>query len=323
MHPKVFVSLSMLLAGVCLSLSASSHQARAAEAGLVEEIALWPGVAPGSESFEAEEKYHEGADSKVPNAWITNVVQPNLTVYHPTAASRNGTAIVICPGGAYVGLSIDKEGHEVAKWFCQRGVVAIVLKYRTGGKQHQHPVPLGDAQRALRIVRSHAEKWQIDSDRIGIMGFSAGGHLASTAGTRYDDGDPAATDALDRVGCRANFMVLAYPVISMEDDITHRGSRKNLLGESPSAELIAEFSNHKKITAETGPTFLVHGGDDKTVPVENSLRFYHALLKHKVPAELHIFEHGKHGFGMRAQDQPVGQWPKLLEAWLTYHGLLK
>ncbi len=157
---------------------------------------------------------------------------------------------------------------------------------------------------------------------MGIMGFSAGGHLASTAGTRYDEGDPAATDPLDRVSCRANFMVLVYPVISMEDDITHRGSRNNLLGASPSVELIAELSNHKQITAETGPTFLVHAGDDKAVPVENSWRFYHALLKYKVPAELHVFERGSHGFGMRAHDLPVGHWPTLLEAWLTDRGFL-
>jgi len=313
----------MSLVVVCLCLLVSWCETQAAEIGSVERLRLWSGVAPGSESFAAEEKYHEGKDPQVPNAWITNVVQPDLTVYHPTEENRNGTAIVICPGGGYAGLAIDKEGHEIAKWFCQRGVVAIVLKYRTGGKQHQHPVPLNDAQRALRMVRSHAEKWQIDTDRIGIMGFSAGGHLASTAGTHYDDGDPAATNPLNQISCRANFMVLAYPVISLEDDITHRGSRKNLLGDSPSAELIAEFSNHKQITAETSPTFLVHAGDDKAVPVENSWRFYHALLKHNVPAEFHIFERGGHGFGMRAHDLPVGRWPELLEAWLTDHGLLK
>jgi len=318
----VLAVATVSFATICLSPGVSPR-ATAAEVGSVEEIALWPGVAPGSESFEAEEKRTERGDSKVPNASIVNVVQPNLTVYLPTAETRNGTAIVICPGGGYAGLAIDKEGHEIARWFCKRGVVAVVLKYRNGGKQHQHPVPLNDAQRALRIVRSNAKEWQIDPDRIGIMGFSAGGHLASTAGTHYDEGDSAATEPLDRLSCKPNFMVLVYPVISMEDDITHRGSRKNLLGDSPSAEMIAELSNHKRIDSETGPTFLVHTGDDKAVPVENSWRFYDALLKHKVSAELHVFERGGHGFGMRGHDQPVGRWPGLLEAWLSDHGLLK
>jgi len=313
---------SVSFLAIFISLGASPRVI-GAEVGSVEEIALWPGVAPGSESFEAEEKRTERGDSKVPNASVANVVQPNLTVYLPTAENRNGTAIVICPGGGYAGLAIDKEGHEIARWFCQRGAAAIVLKYRNGGKQHQHPVPLNDAQRAMRMVRNHAEKWNIDPNRIGIMGFSAGGHLASTAGTHYDDGDSAASEPLDRISCKPNFMVLVYPVISMEDDITHRGSRKNLLGDSPSDEMIAEFSNHKQITAETCPTFLVHSGDDKAVPVENSWRFYIALLKHGVPAELHVYERGSHGFGMLRRDMPVDDWPIVLEAWLSDHGLLK
>ena len=318
MRVNIASLLSLPIVLVSLSLSAM-----AIDAGSTEKIALWPGVPPGSEAFEGEEKRTERPESKVPDAWVSSVVEPNLTVYLPTDETRNGTAIVICPGGGYAGVAIDKEGHEIAEWFRQRGVAAVVLKYRNGGKQHQHPVPLDDAQRALRIVRSHAKQWQIATDRIGIMGFSAGGHLASTAGTHYDEGDPSATDPLNRISCRANFMVLVYPVISMEDDITHRGSRKNLLGESPSAESIANLSNHRQITAETGPTFLVHSGDDKAVPVANSWRFYRALLKHNVPAELHVFELGSHGFGMRAKDLPVGDWPMLLENWLAEKGFLK
>ena len=311
--------VSLVLVVLCLSESSRAL----AKDSVPEVISLWPGVAPGSEGFEGEEKLVERGDSQVANAWVESVVEPNITVYLPPADQRNGAAIVICPGGGYAGLAIDKEGHEIAEWFRQRGVVAGVLKYRNGGMQHQHPVPLNDAQRALRIVRSNAHQWQIESDRIGIMGFSAGGHLASTAGTHFDEGDPEAKEPLDRVSCRANFMVLVYPVISMEDDCTHRGSRKNLLGETPSAELIAELSNELQVTAETGPTFLAHAGDDKAVPVENSLQFYSALREHSVPAELHAFELGGHGFGMRAHDLPVGRWPELLEAWLAKHGFLE
>lgn len=312
----------VLLATVSVVLVLFNASFQSADAQPAEEIPLWPGVAPGSESFEGEEKRVEPENSEVPDAWIESVVQPTLTIYLPPAERRNGTAVVVCPGGGYAGVAIDKEGHEVARWFQERGVAAVVLKYRNGGKQHQHPIPLNDAQRALRFVRSKAGEWQIDPNRIGIMGFSAGGHLASTAGTHYDEGDPSADDPLDRASCKPNFLVLVYPVISMEDGVTHGGSRKNLLGETPTAEQIKFLSNDLQVTAKTSPTFLVHAGDDKAVPVENSWRFYDALLKHDVPAELHVFERGGHGFGMRAHDLPVGHWPELLEAWLNEHGYL-
>lgn len=312
---------SRVAAIVAITLLLTSN-AQATDLQPAEEISLWPGVAPGSENFDGEENRREREDSVVPDAWVSSVVHPTLTTYLPPADRRNGSAIVVCPGGGYAGVAIDKEGHEVARWFQERGVVAVVLKYRNGGKQHQHPVPLNDAQRAMRFVRSNAKMWQVDPNRIGIMGFSAGGHLASTAGTHYDLGDPSADAPLNRVSCKPNFMVLVYPVISMQDGVTHGGSRQNLLGKSPSPELIENLSNELQITAQTGPTFLVHAGDDKPVPVENSWRFYNTLLKFEVPAELHVFQRGGHGFGMREHNLPVDAWPSLLESWLTDQGFL-
>lgn len=318
-------SLAVAVICFCSSVFTSDvfmTRALAADAS-VEKIALWPSVAPGSEGVTANEKRVEYGNVEVPDAWVGYFSKPELIVYHPTNEKRTGTAVVICPGGSYAGLAIDKEGHEVAKWFADRGVVSAVLKYRCGLKEHQHPVPLNDAQRALRIVRSNTEKWQLKTDQIGVMGFSAGGHLASTAGTHHVEGDEKAIDPIDRVSSKANFMVLIYPVISMQDDITHRGSRHNLLGESPSSEMIEEYSNEKQVNAETGPTFLVHTGDDGAVPVENSIRFYQALQKNKVPAALHIYGQGGHGFGMRTKDLPVKNWPAQLEDWLSNRGLLK
>lgn len=319
--------LGLVVAVVCLCPAVFISDVFMAGAGAadaaVEKLALWPGVAPGSEGVTAKEKRVERGNAEVTNAWVGYFSKPELTVYHPTEAKRTGTAVVICPGGGYGGLAIGKEGHEVAKWFAERGVVGVVLKYRCGLKEHQHPVPLNDAQRALRIVRSNAEKWQVKKDQVGVMGFSAGGHLASTAGTHHVEGDEQAVDPINRVSSKANFMVLIYPVISMQDDITHRGSRHNLFGESPTLEMIEEYSNEKQINAETGPTFLVHTGDDGAVPVENSIRFYQALQKNKVPAALHIYGQGGHGYGMRAKDLPVGNWPAQLETWLGNRGLLK
>jgi len=285
------------------------------------EMPLWEGPAPGGLDIAEQEKATKLGKGKMRSGWVTAVTQPTLTIYSPTKEKRNGTAIVICPGGGYGGLAIDKEGHEFARWFQERGVVGAVLKYRH--KPFKHPVPLDDAQRALRILRSHAEEWHLDANRLGIMGFSAGGHLAASAGTHDDLGDPAAKDPIDRVSCHADFMVLVYPVISMQDGLTHGGSRKNLLGENPSEDLIELLSNERQITDKTGQTFLVHAGDDKAVVVENSWEFYSSLKKHNVPAELHIFERGGHGFGMRTLDLPVDDWPQLLEAWLKNRGLLR
>ncbi len=301
----------------------ASRQSFAAETQR-EEIPLWPGVAPGSEEFTGEE-VHAKRDGNI--GWLTGVSRPTLTVYLPAAhegptQESLSAGVVICPGGGYFGLAIDHEGHALAQWFCDRGIAAGVLKYRCGGGVHQNPVPLSDAQRALRLMRSRAEAWKIDPDKIGVAGFSAGGHLASTAGTRYDEGDPNSEQPIERVSSRANFMVLAYPVITFREGVTHAGSKKNLLGESPAADLVQQFSNELQVTADTGPTFLVHACDDGAVPVENSRLFYQALRKYKIPVEMHLYETGGHGFGMYRRDQPADRWPDLLEGWLKVRGLI-
>ena len=206
--------------------------------------------------------------------------------------------MVICPGGGYQNLSMDKEGYAVAKWLNTLGVSAFVLKYRLGPRYH-HPIELGDAQRAIRIVRSRAGQYGLQADRIGIMGFSAGGHLASTAGTHYDAGNPSAPDPLDRPGSRPDFMVLCYPVISF-GTFAHAGSKRNLLGNDPDPTLVENLSNELQVTKDTPTTFLFHTTNDQTVPVENSILFYSALRKAGVPAEMHIYERGPHGVGLAA-----------------------
>lgn len=265
-------------------------------------ILLWPNGAPGA-------------------VGDTPLDKPILTPYLPTK-NPTQTAIVICPGGGYAMLAIDKEGTQVAQWLNARGVAAFVLTYRYGPRYH-HPIPLLDAQRAIRYVRSHAAEDGIDPDHIGIWGFSAGGHLASTAGTHFDTGNRDATDPIEKVSSRPDFMVLAYPVISMEPGITHNGSLHNLLGEEPNPMLENELSNETQVTPQTPPTFLFSTTNDGTVPVMNSVLFYEALLHAGVPAEMHIFEQGRHGSGL-AQDNPqLRMWPVLLQNWLHLHGWME
>lgn len=283
-------------------------------------IPLWDGVAPGSNEFQGEEKVEQRDEGGLANAWITGVSRPTLTVIAPPEEERNGTAVVICPGGGYGGLSWDKEGREVGQWLADMGVTTFVLKYRHGGGVHQHPVPLTDIQQAVRVVRSQADAWKIVPERVGVLGFSAGGHLASSVGTHFDDGNKAAGDRVRNQSCRPDFLVLIYPVISMDAAITHAGSLKNLLGDEPDPKQVELMSNDKQVTDQTPPTFIVHAADDGAVPVENALRFYRACVDHKVPAELHVFEKGGHGFGMR-QKGPVEEWPRLLANWLKSRGL--
>lgn len=308
-----------ILAASVLIMSTTNMSSRA-NAAPAEELRLWQGTVPGSEGYDQQEVFDP---REVGNGWVTGVNLPTLTITHPSADNRSGTGVVICPGGGYGGLSIEKEGHALAAWFVERGVVAGVLKYRHGGGQHQHPVPLDDAQRAMRIMRTHAKEWQLDLEKIGIAGFSAGGHLASSVGTHYDEGDAAATDPIERASCRANFTVLIYPVITMQAGLTHQGSRNNFLGKQPTEEMVDLFSNELQVTTETGPSFLVHAADDEAVPVENSLLFYQALLKKKVPVEMHLYETGGHGFGFYRRDLPVDCWPELLEGWLKGRKLIR
>jgi acetyl esterase/lipase len=262
---------------------------------------LWPGGAPGALGTE-------------------DIDKPSLAPYLVPAGRGTGTAVVVCPGGGYSGLSMDKEGDQIAKWLNSLGVSAFVLKYRLGPKYH-HPVELGDAQRAIRSVRSKAAEYRLLPDRIGIMGFSAGGHLASTAGTHFDAGDAAAGDPIDRLSSRPDFLVLCYPVISF-GAFAHQGSRRNLLGDNPDPKLVESLSNETQVTAQTPPTFLFHTTTDGSVPVENSVMFYAALRKAGVPAELHIYERGPHGVGLAQTDEALSTWPARLADWLRVHGWL-
>jgi acetyl esterase/lipase len=265
---------------------------------------LWPDGAPGAKGNSDDDK-------------------PTLSVSLPPADKATGAAVVVCPGGGYGHLAITYEGFDIAKWLSDHGIAGFVLKYRHRGTGYGHPAPLDDAQRAIRTVRARADEFGVDPARIGILGFSAGGHLASTAGTHFDAGNPDAADPIERVSCRPDFLILCYPVISFTSPYTHGGSRKNLLGENPEQELVQKFSNELQVTAETPPAFLWHTDADSGVPSENSVLFYLALRKAKVPAELHIYEQGRHGLGL-AQDIPaVKNWPDRCIDWMRGRGLLQ
>jgi acetyl esterase/lipase len=266
-------------------------------------IRLWEKGAPGTPATKPADE---------PAVYLT---RPQS---HPTK-----TAVIILPGGGYGHLAIDYEGHDVAAWFNSFGVTAFVLKYRMHATGHMHPVPMMDGQRAIRTVRARAAEWEIDPKQIGVLGFSAGGHLASTLGTHFDKGNDQAKDEIDRVSSRPDFLVLCYPVISLESPSTHRGSRANLLGESPDPKLVHSLSNETQVTKDTPQTFIFQTSDDKAVPAENSVAFYLALHKAGVPAEMHIFQSGRHGLGL-AKDTPGARlWPELCHEWLNARGLLK
>lgn len=247
---------------------------------------------------------------------------PTLTPFPAAAASSVPTAVIICPGGGYVNLAMDKEGDQFARWFNSLGISAFVLKYRLGPKYH-HPIELGDAQRAIRYVRSHAADYHVDASRIGMMGFSAGGHLASSAGTHLEPVNANTNDPIDRASSRPDFLVLGYPVISFTTPYVHRGSMRALLGDNPDPKLVELMSNELQVTAQTPPTFLFHTNADTGVPAENSVLFYLALRKAGVPAEIHIYEKGPHGVGNAATDASLSTWPERLADWLRGRGLLK
>jgi acetyl esterase/lipase len=248
--------------------------------------------------------------------------QPTLEYFPPWGNNPSRTCVIVAPGGGYVFLASNHEGRQVANWFNAMGIAAFVLTYRLGPRYH-YPIELEDAQRAIRLVRSRATEFHADTDRIGMMGFSAGGHLASTAGTHFDAGNPNAEDPIDRVSSRPDFLILAYPVITMKPPYAHMGSVHALLGEHPDPKLQEMLSNELQVTPQTPPTFLFATSDDDTVPVENSVMFYTALRKAGVPAELHVFGHGPHGVGLDLGDPALGEWPKLLADWMRERGLLE
>ncbi len=263
---------------------------------------LWPGGAPGAlGAGEAD--------------------RPALSFYRPPEARATGTAVVVCPGGGYRNLAMDHEGDQIARWLNSFGVAAFVLKYRLGPR-YRHPAPLQDAQRAIRTVRYRAAELGLSPNRIGIWGFSAGGHLASTAATHFDGGNSGAADPIERQSSRPDFLILCYPVISFATEHGHRGSLQNLLGPNPDPKLVDSLSTEKRVTAQTPPTFLFHTDEDKGVPAENSVLFYLALRKAGVPAELHIYEPGPHGVGLAPYDRVLASWPDRLAEWFQTRGLL-
>lgn len=269
---------------------------------------LWPQKMP----------YDNGLSGKeTGKGCIGNISKPTLTVYLPDKDKANGTAVVVIPGGGYGGVCMESEGENIAKILIEKGIAAIVLKYRLPNGHHQ--IPSADARRAIRTVRFNAEKWHIDAGKVGVWGFSAGGHLASTVTTAFDNGNPSAADPVEKFNCRPDFSILFYPVISMQKDITHMGSRNNLLGKNADPALVERYSNEKQITKDTPPVFMIHCSDDRVVNPENSIRFYQKLLEFGIPAELLLFEKGGHGPGA-FKNNP--SWKAAFFNWLKRRGCL-
>ena len=292
-----------LVLGVLLTRQAAAQPLPPLPIQDAQVIPLWTGAAPGA----------LGSDD-------TDV--PAITVYLPRTVAANTPAVVICPGGSYRALASNHEGRQVASYLNSLGVAAFVLRYRLGPRYH-HPIELGDAQRAIRLLRSHAADWRLDPARIGIVGFSAGGHLAMTASTKFDAGNTAASDPIDRLSSRPDFSILGYPVISMTEEWTHKGSRTMLLGENFDPELAKSLSGEKAVTKETPPTFIFQTTEDTVVPAENAVHYYLALRKAAVPAEMHVFEKGPHGVGLANDDAALSEWSKLLANWLRVRKLIK
>jgi acetyl esterase/lipase len=274
-------------------------------------LPLWPEGVPGKKDTGPEQNG---------KGYIQNTSNPTLTLVGPAVDRPNGTAVIVAPGGGYVRQSVDREGTQYATWLSTLGVTTFVLNYRM--QEYGHPAPLQDVLRAVRLLRSRAAEFGIDPHRIGVMGSSAGGHLAASAGTLFDNAAGRTGADLDKVDARPDFLVLMYPVIAMEGPAAHMGSRKALLGANPSQELVNLMSVDRQVSPRTPPTLLIHTQADAAVPVENSILFYQALTKNKVPAEMYLFEQGSHGMGMRDGLANASQWPRRAEEWLRARGLL-
>ena len=268
-----------------------------------ETMLLWPAGAPGALGDEDRDK-------------------PALTIYMPPNTAGPMTAVIIAPGGGYGRLSMNLEGRAPANYLNTLGIAAFVLRYRLGPRYH-HPIELGDVQRAIRILRARASEWHLAPDRIGLMGFSAGGHLASSASTHFDAGKADAADPIDRMSSRPDFAILGYPVITFVEAWTHQGSKTNLLGDAPDASLARSLSSETQVTAATPPAFIYQTNADTTVPAENAVAYYLALRKAGVPSELHVFRNGPHGTGLGQQDPALAEWPRLLANWLRVSGFMK
>ncbi len=273
-------------------------------AAAADWIPLWSQGAPGA---------HGTEDEDVP------ALLPCLV----TGENRSGCGVLVCPGGGYAGLAMDHEGHQIARWLNDRGISAWILRYRLGSHGYHHPIQQGDVLRAVRCVRSQAAAAGVDAHRVGIWGFSAGGHLASTAAVHFDTGNPQAEDPVDRLSSRPDFAILCYPVITMDASFTHAGSRRHLLGpRSEDPRLVDLLSNEKHVTSRTPPVFLFHTSEDQAVPVRNAVEFYAALRRSGVPAELHIYQRGRHGVGLGGDDPVLSTWPARLEDWLRLNDFL-
>nr|WP_321485323.1 alpha/beta hydrolase [uncultured Draconibacterium sp.] len=303
----MLVFKKLVVALICVIATIGSLSAQ------VQVIDLWNGKAPGA--IQSDE-FKQNVDTTA--GWIDkhSIVKPDLYFYPAPAEKATGTAVVICPGGGYSGLAIRHEGLQVAQWFNSVGITAFVLTYRQPDDaimENKSIGPLQDGQRAIRLVRRHAKEWGINPEKIGIMGFSAGGHVASTISTHYNE---KVYDPVDSTSARPNFSLLIYPVISMDSTITHSGSRVNLLGNSPAPEQVMHFSNELQVNEQTPPAFVVHSLDDDVVPVQNSIKYALAMKKHHVPCELHIYESGGHGYGMAPGGSTQSMWPEVCLKWL-------
>jgi acetyl esterase/lipase len=288
---------------ICLMLMVVGSPATADEPPTVRgPIPLWPEGPPGVAQDAPGQR-------------------PTFTLYQPAPEKSTGSVVVVCPGGGYAGHA-NHEGRPIAEWLNGLGITAIVLNYRLAPNSH-HPAMLQDAARAIRTVRANAEAWKIDPSRVGVLGFSAGGHLASTIATHFDAGDPKAFDPVEHFSSRPDRAILIYPVISLVTPYTHNGSKRNLLGDNPTPELAESLSNELQVTRDTPPTFLAHTDEDLAVPPENSLLFALALRKAKVPVELHLFEKGQHGLGLGRPGFAFSEWPALCARWLEGQGFLK
>lgn len=293
---------------ICLLLMSSSNSIHAQQV-----MPLYPGEIPNSKASVDKEKSEMGKDGILR---ISNVSIPTLSIYKPDKSLDKGAAVIICPGGGYKILAASHEGADVARELNKWGITAFVLKYRIPNDttmQDKSIGPLQDAQRAIQMVREHAAEWNIDPQKIGIMGFSAGGHLAASASTRFGE---ALIENPKNTSLRPDFSILIYPVISFMDGITHRGSRENLLGKNPDLKVLEKYSNELAAGPNTAPAFLVHAGDDASVPVKNSIVYYEALLKHKIYSNMIIYPKGGHGFGMKNKTSTV-LWMNQLKDWLS------
>jgi acetyl esterase/lipase len=306
-HIRQKTSLFILFFGMSISSFSQS------------EIKIWDKIPNAIADASYKEEAKTDAQGNISN--FAKVTEPSLKVFLANNNNTKNTAVIICPGGGYSHLSYEKEGNKVAKWLQSIGVSAFVLKYRLPSDaimKDKSVGPLQDAQQAIRTLRKRAVEWNLDVSKIGILGFSAGGHLAATLSTHYND---KVYESNDNISARPDFSILIYPVISMENEITHQGSKESLLGKNAGPELIEKYSNEKQVNEATPKTFLVHATDDKSVPVENSINYYLALKKNKVPVEMHLYEIGGHGFGLGTSGTNTS-WPNACEKWLAANGLI-